>query len=155
MAPTIADSMMPNPRTLEGRCTIDEAARAHELEVDAAPIGRAYGLARIGVGAGFLLVPRVGARLLGDQLAERTVRLLGVRDVLLGVDAFLAAPGSRAWRRAMALGAAADAADAVVTAGRLGHRALFPRIVLLSAVLSAATGAWLAAQGEPIWRTPR
>lgn len=112
--------------------------------MNATSLGRGYGLARVGAGAGLLLAPRLGARLLGDPGATRTVRLLGVRDLLLGIDALLAPPGSRAWRRAMALGAAADAADAVITARRSRDREPFARIVLLSAITGMATGAWLA-----------
>ncbi len=106
-----------------------------------AAVGRAYGLGRLAIGTALVVAPSLGARLLAEPGARQSVRLLGVRDVLLGVDALLASPGSRSWRRAMALGAAGDAADAIVSAIR------FRRTRRASAALMAAAGTAGAAVG--------
>jgi hypothetical protein len=106
--------------------------------------GRIYACSRIAAGTGLVLAPRLGARLLGDPGAGHVTRLLGARDLLLGLGALLAPSGTPAWRRATALCAAADAADALVSATRIrqeGGRALG---VTLAALAGAATGGWVA-----------
>jgi hypothetical protein len=102
--------------------------------------GRLYAWSRIAAGAGLVLAPRLGGRLLGDPEADHTTRLLGIRDVLLGVAAVLAPPQSTAWRRATALCAAADAADAVVGATRLRRGEAHALGVTAAALTGAATG---------------
>lgn len=109
-----------------------------------AAIGRAYALGRVGAGTGLLAAPGLGARLLGDPAARHSARLLGVRDLLLAAGALLATPGSSTWRRAMALCAAADAADALSSAARLRRREPAALVVTLAAIAGTATGAWLA-----------
>jgi hypothetical protein len=112
--------------------------------VSARTVGRAYALARIGTGAVLTIAPRLGGRLLGDIPAFVTVRLLGVRDVLLGVDALIAPAASPSWRRAMVLCALADTADAVTGANRLHRREPFAFLVTMAAGAGAATGMWIA-----------
>ena len=111
--------------------------------------GRAYALARLAVGTVLMVAPGFGGRLLGDPNATRTIRLLGVRDMLLGVEALIAAPGSPSWRRSMVLGAVADAADAAMTAGRLRRREPFSLLVFTSAATAAMTGLLIARSGRP------
>lgn len=113
-------------------------------------IGRAYALARVGVGVGMVTAPGLGGRLLGESKATVTVRLLGVRDVLLGVEALLASPGSPSWRRAMVLCALADAADAVTSASRVHRREPLAVLVAMAASAGAATGMWIARSARRI-----
>ncbi len=106
--------------------------------------GQAYAWSRIAAGAGLVLAPRLGGRILGDPEADHTTRLLGIRDVLLGVAAVLAPPQSATWRRATALCAAADAADALVSATRLRRGGLQALGATVAAVAGSATGVWVA-----------
>jgi hypothetical protein len=112
--------------------------------VSALDVGRAYALARIGIGAALMTLPSLGARLLGDTTAFGTVRLLGVRDVLLGVNALVAPHESPSWRRAMVLCALSDAADAVTSANRARRREPLALFGTMAAGAGAATGTWIA-----------
>jgi hypothetical protein len=109
-------------------------------------IGRAYTALRLGAGVGLLVAPRLGARLIGDPRQRAAVgRLLGVRDLALVAAVVASPPGSTAWRRAMGVCAAADAADAIVAATNLvRHRRPVAALTLATSVAGAATGGWLA-----------
>lgn len=115
----------------------------------AVAVGRAYALTRVGAGLALVVAPALGGRLLGDTTARHSVRLMGVRDALLGIDALLAAPESPSWRRSMALCAVADAADAVVSAGRIRRGEPVALVVAMTAAAGAATGWWAARSRSP------
>lgn len=109
---------------------------------------RGLALARVGIGVGATLAPRLASRVQFGTTSPAqtiTVRMLGARDLALGVGALLAArhgsSGMRGWVEA---GALADAVDALafLRAGRGASR----RRALTIAVAggSAAIGVWAA-----------
>jgi hypothetical protein len=127
---------------------VERAAAGERVVVSVENLGRTYALARVAAGAGLMSAPRLGGRILGDPTAIDTVRLLGVRDVLLGVHALRSAPGSPSWRRSMALCALADIADAATSLRRAGRNPL-GLAVAVTATVGAATGLWIARRPHP------
>ncbi|HSK90523.1 MAG TPA: hypothetical protein VK875_04340 [Euzebyales bacterium] len=110
---------------------------------------RGIALARIGIGVVATLAPGVGARFQFGSAAPElavTVRMLGARDLGLGLGALLAERhGSAALRGWAEAGALADAVDAVafLRSGRpAGIRA--PRLTTLVAASSAVCSVWAA-----------
>jgi hypothetical protein len=108
---------------------------------------QAIALGRVAIGMVATLAPGAAARFqFGSASAAQTltIRMLGVRDLGLGVGALLAARhGNAALRDWAHAGALADAVDAVAfaTSGRRAHvRA--PRLTTLIAASSAACSTW-------------
>jgi hypothetical protein len=101
----------------------------------------------LGAGVGLLLAPGLGAQALGRPGARSLSRALGVRDLVLASAALASEPGTRAWRVAVACGAAADGFDAVLCV-RGGRGAM--RLPTIAAALGgAAAGGYLAARVSP------
>jgi len=109
---------------------------------------RGIALARVAIGAGATVAPGLVSRVQfgATSPAQRiTVRMLGARDLALGIGVLLAArhesPGLRGWVEA---GAFADAVDAVAFL-RAGHGASRRRgLTVLIAAGSAAVSVWAA-----------
>ena len=122
------------------------------LEVNAVRAARLYAWSRVGVGVALTVAPSLAVPSLADRGSLGAIRLVGVRDLALGVHA-LTVPGS-GWRRTM-LCAAADTADVVVAAkrARLGHRRAWLAIVTAAAgaAAGAATGVALALAPPTGW----
>src|SRR3954451_5706552 len=101
-----------------------------------------YAWSRIGLAAALVVRPRAAKPWLGDVAGEAdaasALRVLGVRDGLLGAAVLLMPAGSLARRRALLLCAAADLADTVVSTTDF-IRTKRPGAGL--AALTAATGA--------------
>ena len=110
---------------------------------------RAIALARVGIGVVATVTPYAAARLqfgAAPPAQALTVRMLGVRDLGLGLGALLATGhGSAAERGWAEAGALADAVDAAAFA-RMGRRAGIRgrRLTALVAASSAACSAWAA-----------
>jgi hypothetical protein len=123
--------------------TTEEQSAVAQLVVGAIAVGR------IGIGVVATLTPAAAARFqFGSAPAAHTlvIRMLGARDLALGVGALLAARhGSTAQRGWAEAGALADAVDAVAFA-RSGRRAGARAVGLttLVASASAACGLWAA-----------
>jgi hypothetical protein len=109
---------------------------------------RGIALARVAIGIGATLAPRLFSRVQFGTTSRAqaiTVRMLGARDLALGVGALLAvrhgSSGVRGWAEA---GALADAVDALafLRAGRGASRRR--GLTILVAGGSAAVGAWAA-----------
>lgn len=87
--------------------------------IDSRSLARMYGMSRVGLGATLALFPSVARPWTGTVArhpdAHGPLRVLGVRDALLGVAVLGTADDSRHRRRALLLCAVADAVDAVVT----------------------------------------
>lgn len=112
------------------------------------------GLTRVGIGIAMLLAPsRVGRTFLGSEAARpatrMVVRMVGARDLLLGLGLWRAANGGRSTKSWLAYTAIADGADAAAVLG--SWRAL-PRVarspMLLLAAGSAAAGGLLSARAD-------
>ena len=110
---------------------------------------RGIALARVGIGVVATAAPYAGARFqfgAAPHAQAMTVRMLGVRDLGLGLGALLAARhGSAAMRGWAEAGALADAVDAAafVRMGR-GANVRGRRLTALIAATSAACSAWAA-----------
>lgn len=109
----------------------------------------AIALGRIGIGLIATVAPTAAARFqfgAAPPAQTLTIRMLGARDLSLGLGAMLAARhGSAALRGWVEAGALADTVDAAAFArmgGRAGARAV--GLTTLIAVSSAACGAWAA-----------
>lgn len=110
---------------------------------------RGIALARVAIGVAATVAPYAGARFqfgAAPPAQAMTVRMLGVRDLGLGLGALLAAGhGSaavRGWAQAGALADAVDAAAFVRMGPRAGVRG--PRLTALVAASSAACSVWAA-----------
>jgi hypothetical protein len=115
---------------------------------------RLYGGARVAIGLGLLLAPALATRrwigpVAEDPALRSPLRMLGVRDALLGL-AVLATPDAGPARRgALALSVFADGADAVVlTQELLRTRRLAPALAAAAAVGGVAVGVWTATSTE-------
>jgi hypothetical protein len=112
-------------------------------------VATGLGLGRLAIGAGLWLAPQQAARTLGfkdfDSRALALGRVAATRDLVLGVWQLRSLNDQAELRRAAAVTAAADAADAVAFADllRRGERAAGLR-GLAAAVPAAVAGAWLA-----------
>ncbi|HEX6237354.1 MAG TPA: hypothetical protein VFZ68_09175 [Acidimicrobiales bacterium] len=119
----------------------------------------AYGGARAAIGAALVVAPTATTRAwLGDSAGEPAVRLavrlMGLRDLVLGVALAARAPAGDAAGLALAA-AVADAGDLVVT---LANRDRLPgsaAAVAVTAGAGAATGAVLAWRARPDTRGRR
>ncbi len=123
--------------------------------MDAKTVAVAGARARIAIGIAGIVAPGAAARLMGGRsgsagLAPVVVRMLGARDIALGLGAVIAidrgAP-ARGWLEAAAL---ADTGDLVASV--LGRDRLTPGAFKATAALSgasAALGALLARQLDP------
>jgi hypothetical protein len=113
--------------------------------LDPRSLARMYGMSRVGLGAVLALFPSAARPWTGvvarNPDAHGPLRVLGVRDALLGVAVLGTPEGSRHRRGALLLCAAADAADAVVTL------ADFVRTKRPGAALASLTAAGGAAIG--------
>lgn len=113
-------------------------------------VARLYAFSRIGLGALMALGPTAATRpWIGDVArvpgVRSALRVLGVRDALLGVAVLGTPDGGVLRRRALLLCAAADAADAVVTAGDyVRARRAGQALAALTAAGGAALGTWTA-----------
>jgi hypothetical protein len=113
---------------------------------------RSGSLARIGAGAAMLLAPGwmgrswVGGDAMGPGV-KAIVRALGIRDLMLGVGAYLAVEEGRSVRRWVEFGLAADAVDALATllAARHIPKRNVARVVMVSGSAAGAQ-AWLLGQ---------
>jgi hypothetical protein len=109
---------------------------------------RGIALARVGIGVGATLAPAAVSRLqFGSTTPGQTmtVRMLGARDLALGVGALLAARhGSTSLRGWVEAGGLADAIDAL-TFLRADHDDAQQRgLTVLAAGCAAALSAWAA-----------
>jgi hypothetical protein len=109
---------------------------------------RGIAAARIAIGVGATLAPALVTRLQfgTDTPAQRvTVRMLGARDLALGIGALLAArhgsAGLRGWVEA---GALADGVDALAFLGAGRDAARVRALTVLVAGGSAVVSAWAA-----------
>lgn len=112
------------------------------------------GLTRVGIGIAMLLAPRrAGASFLGSEASrpatQAVVRMLGARDLLLGLGLWRAANGGRSTKSWLAYSAIADGADA---AALLGSWRALPRVaraaMLPLAAGSAAVNGLLSARAD-------
>lgn len=121
--------------------------KADETSALALLLIRGIALARVAIGVAATLAPVTAGRFqfgAATPVEAITVRMLGARDLGLGLGALLAAPHDSAALRGWAeAGALADAVDAVAFA-RSGRRAgvRASRLVTLVAASSAACGMW-------------
>ena len=115
-------------------------------------IAKSYAGGRIAVGVLLLLFPRLmvkglwGTQAAGSPAVMFFVRMVGVRDAILGAGAVAAmqGEGTAAVRPWMSYGAAADAVDAVATLLAYKHLPKRKRFGLLAiATGGAATGGYL------------
>lgn len=118
----------------------------------------AYGIARLGFGTVLSLAPGVTGAWLGEAAAEprarMLVRLVGVRDGLLGAAAVGAAQRDSASAVHLSLaGALADVADLVVTVAGRRQLPRTARAVVVVAALGAGTGLALAGAAARTDRT--
>lgn len=113
---------------------------------DVARLARVYAWSRIAIGVAITAAPRLVTPWLAEPAATGAIRMVGVRDLGLGMLA-LVDPGATTWRRTMALCAATDAADALVAVRRaqLGHRRA--RLAAVAGAVGASVGVALAARG--------
>ena len=117
-------------------------------------VAAAAGLARVAVGGGMLAAPRASGRpWLGADALRRTtqavVRMLGARDLLLGLGLWRAANGGRSTKAWLAYTAAADAADAAAVLLAWRDLPRWRRLLVLGiAAGSAAAGATLSARAD-------
>lgn len=109
---------------------------------------RSIALARVAIGVGATIAPGLVGRLQFDSSAPETrivVRMLGARDLALGVGALLAArhgsPGLRGWVEA---GGFADGADAAAFLRAQPGDARRRRLTAMVAASSAVVSAWAA-----------
>ena len=113
--------------------------------MDAITARRTLAQLRLAVGISALVAPRLSARVMGIDLADRStpylLRLFGAREVYMASPFLMPAPGldeAELASRAVPV----DAADAVaaLAAGVRGH---LPWRAALPGALAAVTGAWL------------
>jgi hypothetical protein len=110
---------------------------------------RVLAFARLGLGASMLLVPGQAKTFLGDVArapAGRTaVRMVGVRDVAIGLGQLIALERGAPVRGWVEAGGLADAGD--LAAGLLAWRSLpkFGRVLLVGFAAAGAVGAWMLA----------
>jgi hypothetical protein len=122
--------------------------------MDDRQLAASAGLTRVAIGAGMLLAPSRTSRMwLGaesDRAHARTlVRMLGVRDLLLGLGLWRAANGGRSTKAWLAYGAVADGVDGLaVVSGWRGLRRGGRVAVVVLAAASAAGGAALSARSD-------
>ena len=122
--------------------------------MDHAALARNGAMARIGVGAAFLLLPVAATRPLVGPDAERPatkmfVRGLGIRDVLLGVGLLRAASRKESLRPWQIAGSVADGTDALATLATFGHLRRFGRVAAIAAAAtSAVLGGYASSQLE-------
>lgn len=107
---------------------------------------RGIAAARIGIGIGATFAPRLVSRWqFGAMSASHTVlvRMLGARDLALGIGALLAdrhgSPGLRGW---VGAGAVADGVDAVAFVRGGPHATRRRGLTVLAAGGSAAVSTW-------------
>lgn len=107
---------------------------------------RLLGLARVLLGAGFLLMPRRSLSMAwgidGDREVAAIVRGMGGRDLALGLGLLTAIEDGRA-RGWLEAGALADASDAVGTLLAWGSLPRWRRMLILGTATGAA---WLGLQ---------
>ena len=109
---------------------------------------RGIALARVGIGVGATLAPRLVSRLQFGVTTPRSaivVRMLGARDLALGLGALLAvrrgSSGLRGWVEA---GVLADAIDAVAFLRARPEDARSRALTVLAAGGAAVVGGWAA-----------
>lgn len=111
--------------------------------MDGRIVARGVGVVSIGLGAMLTAAPRQASRLFGIRGYRHIVRLLGVRDLIIGVG-LASGRSPRRWTHARAV---ADAADATLlttglAAGVFERRTALPGIGV--ALGFGALGFWLA-----------
>lgn len=109
---------------------------------------RAIAVARIGIGVVATVAPRLTARLQfgsSDGAAIAAMRMLGGRDLALGVGALLAARrGPQALRGWLDAGVVADAADVLAFARIDRGSARMRPLTLMAASGAVVAGTWAA-----------
>ena len=116
--------------------------------VDHVTMARLYGGARVVIGVALLLAPTRSTRrwigpVSGNPAIRGPLRMLGVRDALLGLAVLATPDGGAARRGALALSIVADAADAVVLSGdAMRSRRLAPALAASLAVGGVVVGGW-------------
>ena len=113
-------------------------------------VARLYAFMRVALGVGMALAPTAATRpWIGDVArspgVRSALRVLGVRDALLGLAVLGTPDGGVQRRRALLLCATADAVDAVVTTGDFARtRRVGPAVAAVTAAGGAALGTWTA-----------
>jgi len=90
------------------------------IEVIAVRAARLYAWSRVGVGAALTVAPSMAVPSLAERGSLGAIRLVGVRDLALGVHA-LTVPGS-GWRRTMLTDVARSVLDRTLAPGALDSR---------------------------------
>lgn len=125
-------------------------ARADDRVTLADLAARGIAVARIGIGVAATLAPRAASHYQfrgADPSLSISVRMLGARDLALGIGALMAARrGPSALRGWVEAGMIADAVDALAFARADGDDARLRRLTALVAASTAACGAWAARQ---------
>lgn len=109
---------------------------------------------RIGIGAAAVLAPGLAARVLSggtkSGIEPLLARMLGARDMALGLGTVIAVDRGapvRGWLEASALSDTADCVSCLLARSRMGRLAFIPTVVMAAA--SAASGAFLSRRLDP------
>ncbi len=122
--------------------------------MDDANIALLLARARIGIGVALVAAPGFGARALSGRSASGIepllTRMLGARDLTLGLGTVIALDRGapvRGWLEAAALADTADCVASLLSRSQMSQRALLGTLSLASA--SALAGAYLARRLDP------
>jgi hypothetical protein len=123
--------------------------------MDDAALAIALARGRMAVGAAAIAAPGLATRVMGDRqgvagIAPVFARMLGARDIALGLGTVIALDRGKPVRGWLEAAALADAADSI--ASMLGREKLSPIAFKASAVLAAASagvGIFLARRLDP------
>jgi hypothetical protein len=123
--------------------------------MDDAALAIALARARIAIGASAVLAPRLAARAMGgrsgvDGVAPVFARMLGARDIALGLGTVIALDRGkpvRGWLEASALADTADCLASILGREQLARAAYGLSVV--GAAASAATGVFLSRRLDP------
>jgi hypothetical protein len=123
--------------------------------MDDAALAIALARGRMAVGAAAIAAPGLATRVMGDRqgvagIAPVFARMLGARDIALGLGTVIALDRGKPVRGWLEAAALADAADSI--ASMLGREKLSPIAFKASAVLAAASagvGMFLARRLDP------
>jgi hypothetical protein len=122
--------------------------------MDDAQLALLLARARIGIGVAAMGVPGLGARALSGRsaagLEPPLIRMLGARDLALGLGTVIAldrGAAVRGWLEASALADTADCVSSLLGRSRLASRAFAVNLVLAGG--SAAAGVYLSRRLDP------